>query len=296
MVATRQLAGHGVSNQTIHTAVRGRFLFRAVRSVYSVGRPEVSIFGIWMACVLAAGEGAALAGLSAASAMGFEKRHVSPVYVVRPGHDGYRTRAHLKAHGHSRRVDLRAQRCRWLRDQHITRVRGIPTLHAEPALLQLAGQLDPERFQHRFWEADRIKGLDQRRLDACVEAGRGLKGAAVFREAVDCRLPHIDEALSLLETLLMALVRRENLPPPVINRTLEGHLVDFRWPLHGLVVEVDGYEFHRGRGAFERDAETDNDLRAAGWTVLRFTYRMLEYRPEYVKETILRALRGPAPT
>jgi very-short-patch-repair endonuclease len=288
------LAELGVPAETITYGLRSNFLFRVFTGVYSVGRPGISEHGLWMACVLASGRGAALAGRTAAIVWGFQNRPQSPVCVVRPGSEGRKEWARLKAHGHNSRARLATSRCRWLEDEHITRFQGIPILQLEPLLLQLAGQMSGESFQYAFWEADRKKGLNDRRLERCVELSRGLKGGADFRESVDCRLPHIQDALSLLEVLLMDLCRREHLPPPEVNRNEQGHLVDFRWSDRRLAVEVDGYEFHRGHGSFERDAERDNDLRAAGWTVLRFTYRMLRYRPDYVKATILKALGSGA--
>jgi hypothetical protein len=289
-VSRQQLLGAGIPGGTIDAAVRREFLYPAIRSAYSVGRPELSEAGIWSACVLAAGPGSALAGRAAAKAWGFEKRHQSPVNVVRAANGVLRAGMSIKAHGHNRRARLEVRRCSWLRDEHVTRELGIPILQIEPLLLQLAGELNGEAFQYMFWEADRIRGLNNRRLEACVDISRRLKGGEAFREAVDCRLPNIEETRSLLEVLLKNLSQRADVPPPIVNRDAEGHLIDFRWPDFWLAVETDGYEFHRGHGSFERDTETNNDLRAAGWTVLRFTYRMLKYRPDYVIATILKAL------
>jgi hypothetical protein len=53
-----------------------------------------------------------------------------------------------------------------------------------------------------------------------------------------------------------------------------------------LVVEIDGRAHHSTVEAFERDRERRNRLVAAGWTVLRFTWRDLTTRPEYVVATI----------
>jgi very-short-patch-repair endonuclease len=38
-----------------------------------------------------------------------------------------------------------------------------------------------------------------------------------------------------------------------------------------LVIEVDGWAYHRTPDRFQRDRERQNRLVAAGWTVLRFT-------------------------
>ncbi len=53
-----------------------------------------------------------------------------------------------------------------------------------------------------------------------------------------------------------------------------------------LVVEIDGWAFHITPDRFQRDRDRQNRLVAAGWTVLRFTWRDLTERPEYVIATI----------
>ena len=56
-----------------------------------------------------------------------------------------------------------------------------------------------------------------------------------------------------------------------MNTHLEGEEVDCHWPDRMLVVEVDG-PGHRDRPPARRDdARKDGKLRAAGYTVLRFT-------------------------
>jgi very-short-patch-repair endonuclease len=64
-----------------------------------------------------------------------------------------------------------------------------------------------------------------------------------------------------------------------------GHEVDFHWPDHRLIVETDGWRFHRHRRRFESDRARDAQLQAAGWTVLRFTWRQV------VRETLLVTVR-----
>lgn len=43
-----------------------------------------------------------------------------------------------------------------------------------------------------------------------------------------------------------------------------------------LLVEIDGFEYHADRSAFEADRRRQNELVLAGWTVLRFTWAMLD--------------------
>jgi very-short-patch-repair endonuclease len=68
--------------------------------------------------------------------------------------------------------------------------------------------------------------------------------------------------------------------------------VDFLWPEQRLIVEVDGYEFHRSREAFERDRARDAALLAAGHRVMRVTWRQLTSEPRRLIATFVSALAG----
>jgi very-short-patch-repair endonuclease len=58
-----------------------------------------------------------------------------------------------------------------------------------------------------------------------------------------------------------------------------------------LVIEIDGLAFHVTPEQFQADRHRQNRLMAAGWTVLRFTWRDLTERPAYVISKI-RAMRA----
>jgi very-short-patch-repair endonuclease len=66
--------------------------------------------------------------------------------------------------------------------------------------------------------------------------------------------------------------------------------VDFLFPAHHVVVETDGWRYHRTRTAFERDRRRDATLTRAGYRVLRFTHDQLERDAETVARTITAAL------
>jgi very-short-patch-repair endonuclease len=53
-----------------------------------------------------------------------------------------------------------------------------------------------------------------------------------------------------------------------------------------IAVEVDGYGEHSKRDTFQRDRTKQNDLIAAGWMVLRFTWTDLTDHPDDVIATI----------
>ena len=64
---------------------------------------------------------------------------------------------------------------------------------------------------------------------------------------------------------------RLDLPEPLVNMHLLGREVDFHWPDHGVVVEVDG--IHGLPWTVADDSGRDKAQLAAGWTVLRFSAR-----------------------
>lgn len=61
-----------------------------------------------------------------------------------------------------------------------------------------------------------------------------------------------------------------------------------------LVVECDSYEWHGNRAGFRKDVRRYTLLAAEGWTVLRFTWEDVMFRPEWVREVLVRAIGGDA--
>jgi very-short-patch-repair endonuclease len=66
--------------------------------------------------------------------------------------------------------------------------------------------------------------------------------------------------------------------------------VDLLFEEQRVAVEIDGWSTHRDRATFQRDRATQNQLVAAGYLVLRFTWDDLTSRPAYVVSTIRQAL------
>jgi very-short-patch-repair endonuclease len=80
-----------------------------------------------------------------------------------------------------------------------------------------------------------------------------------------------------LERDFLELVRDAGLSDPQCNVIVDDELVDFFWPAHNLVVEVDGFLFHRTRRPFEDDRRRDAKHAVAGRLVLRVTERRMKY-------------------
>ncbi len=128
--------------------------------------------------------------------------------------------------------------------------------------------------------------LGQPELDRAVEQAQVLRLAT--REEIAARLPRrgrraLTAALyddpqltrSAAERRLLALIRQARLPRPETNVRVQGYEVDLLWRRQRLIVEVDGFAYHSTRHAFERDRARDATLQAAGYRVVRITWRQI---------------------
>src|SRR5262249_4503743 len=92
------------------------------------------------------------------------------------------------------------------------------------------------------------------------------------------------------ERILRRYLRAAALSQPLTNRRIGPWEPDFLWPAERVIVELDSWEFHRDRAAFERDRRKDMALRDLGYTVIRITGRQLKDEPLLVIAHIARAL------
>lgn len=88
------------------------------------------------------------------------------------------------------------------------------------------------------------------------------------------------------------------MPAPRVNAWIEvpgdGVEVDFSWPQPRLIVETDGHARHGDRHVFEEDRRRDQQLVAAGWRVVRFTWRQVVHDRAEVARVLRRLLSSPS--
>jgi very-short-patch-repair endonuclease len=115
---------------------------------------------------------------------------------------------------------------------------------------------------------------------------RGPGYAAVRAVLADHRAAGASLTRSELEDRFFHLIDEAGLPRPRTNATVERYEVDAFWAAQRLVVELDGWAFHRTRTAFERDRAKADALKLCGYVVLQFTHRDVTSRPDHVVATI----------
>jgi len=236
-----------------------------------------------MAAVLACGEGAVLSHTSAAVLWGLLKPIDGPVHVATP-----------KASGRARRPGIHLHRSPSLSTPPQAQEPS-PSPSYPPQAGGRRGRLSPNltTFRHGIPVTTVSRTLEDLRA-ANLLAPRLLRRATRQAELAGHRLEGIatDRTRSDLEALFLALIRRHRLPRPEVNVKLGRWTVDFLWRAERLVVETDHWGYHRGSVAFEDDHARDLDLRAAGFSVLRFTDRQLEGEPERVAAAVAGELAG----
>jgi very-short-patch-repair endonuclease len=283
-VVTRgQLLTLGLGPDSIkHRISKGR-LHPIFRGVYAVGRPEVDQSGRWMAAVLSCGPGALLSHRSAAALWGLAKVASKDVIHVTVAKGEFRRRPGVRAH---RRADLGPE--------HRRQVQGIPVTDVVSTLVDLASCVPEWQVEQAINGADRLDLVDPETLRTDVRALPPRPGMACMRRLLGC------DALTDtgLERKCLALARAAGLPAPETQAHVNGYRVDFYWPDLGLVVEADGWAYHRTAAQQATDYRRDQAHVAAGLTALRFAERQIRHEPREVTRrlrTVAKRLAAPAP-
>lgn len=245
-------------------------LHRIHVGVYAVGHEKLSLRGRWMAAVLAFGPDSVLSHWDAAALWELAEPHGTRFHVT------IDTRA-----GIARRRGLTPHRSR-LDPEDRDRVDGIPVTSIPRTLLDLAEVSDAKGLRRAYEEAARLEALDMRALERVLARAHGRRGFVPLRDLLAYDPAPVTHTRSELERLFLDLVRDAGFPTPAVNVLVEGFLVDAFWSAARLVVELDGYKYHRGRAAFERDHAKHARLRLAGYEVLALTHLQLTGEQEWV--------------
>ena len=179
---------------------------------------------------------------------------------------------------------------------HTTSIEGIPATNALRTLLDLASLaakstrlVPPETLEAAVAEALHRHLINQAQLRDAVASHTGRPGAPLLRRlCAPSGAPA--RTRSAAERRFLRLIRSAALPQPEANVLLGNLEVDFLWREQRLIAEIDGFEFHGSRRSFEADRARDAGLQAAGWRVVRVTWRQITEAPTAVVANLAAAL------
>jgi len=239
-----------------------------------------------MAAVLACGPEALLSHRSGAALWGFGEEH--PGYIE----------ISVRRHHSVRRPGIRVHDRPGLWDRDVTSHRGIPVTSPVRTFLDLATVTGPKTQERAINEADKLEVIDADSLRKALDDHPGQPGIRLLRHVLDKHTFRLSD--DELERLFRPLAAAAGLPTPLTKVMVDEFEVDFFWPELGLVVETDGWRYHRTPSAQTRDALRFQVHVAAGRTPLRFSHYQVKYEPRHVEDILRKTvsnLRGhPAPS
>ena len=277
LITTHQLHVAAVGRGEVRRRVERGTLHRRYRGVYLVGHPIPLPGARELGAVLACGHRAFISHRSAAGLWGLASAPTDDVDIT------------VVARGCRSRDGLRVHRVESLSREDRAERRGIPVTAPARTLIDFASTTGAEEAERAIAEAFALRLVTESQFRAALDRAPGRAGVARVQTILG-QPGGPKRTRSGGERAMLRLVRAAHLPAPRTNYPVAGYSADFCWPDQRVIVEIDGYDFHSGRPAFERDHRRDIVHKNAGYEVLRFTARQLAEEPLLVITTIARAL------
>ena len=280
VLSRRQLVSLGLGEWAIEYRLRSGRLHPLYRGVYAVGHTAISVHAARLAAVLAIGPQTWLSVRSGAAHWGMRMTARTRVEVTTAR--SVRSRPGIHVHHGA------------LEPDEVTVHDGIPVTSPPRTLLDLAGVVSRHQLERAVNQAEvlRLTGaLSLADLVARYPRRPGVPALRAILATADLASP---PTRSELEDRFLAFLDDHGLPRPRINTPIAGLVIvpDCQWPAERVVVELDGYRFHGTRAAFESDRARDRTLQAAGYRVIRVTWRQLTSEPAAVASALRAMLDG----
>lgn len=277
VIARTQLLAAGVADRTIYRLVAKGQLHRLHLAVYAVGHTAPAPLTEETAALLACGDHVVLSHQSAAQLWKLLPAGGGLIHVTIRGRNG------------ARPSGVRLHRTDSLSRGEVRILERLPVSSPLRTLIDIAPSLDARTFERAVEQALIQRLVTERQLAAAAASSDGRRGAARLAALLEAQREPANTR-SKAEERFRSLIRAAQLPEPKVNVRVHGYLVDFYWPGLGVVVEVQGYKFHSGRTAFERDTRKGAKLTAAGLSVSYVTWIQMDDEPYAVVARVAQAL------
>ena len=172
-------------------------------------------------------------------------------------------------------------RARNLVEEDRALVDGIPVTSVARSQLDLAWKLRPDHLPRLLARSEELGLLDLDSINAVIERNRGHHGAKRLRHALAIYEPAI-WARSDFERHFVDRLVAAGLPRPATGWNEQGHEIDVYWPERRFGIELDAFETHGTRQAFEIDHERDFDFALAEIDMRRVSERQFRRDPDKI--------------
>ena len=281
VVARWQLLPLGVTRHEIATRLASHRLIELHRGIYLVGAvPSEHAYA----------QAALLAMKGTGTLSHFSAAHIWKLRTYPPQADPWLT---ADLGGGLERPGIHVHRAA-LRDADIRTRHGLAVTSPPRTVLDCAA-LIADAYEYEALVAEvKFRGLaSEKELRAQAERNARKRGVPLLREVLD--LPGGPRRTrSRGERAFLWLLRQEGIDGYETNSKAFGPELDFVWPAERFAVEVDAWESHSGKVAFERDREKIAALGARGIQVMPVTRRQIETDRRRVANQVRSALRARA--
>jgi very-short-patch-repair endonuclease len=284
LITLEQLRVAGITDDQVESRLSSGRLLRIRPRVYTVPGAPPTFEQAVLAAALTVGSDAVASHASAAALWGLPFAEQDALELTT-------SRSHWV-----RLAGVRSHRTiAFLRCEHTVR-KHIPITTVARTLVDLSSRLSVSQLGRMTDDALRQGTLRLEDLRRCVAGLAPARGRRPKRiEAVlTRRLPGYEPGDSALEMRFVRGLLAAGLPELVqqyrVRIGARRYRIDLAYPDEKLAIELDGWETHRMRSAFDEDRARANDLVVAGWHVLRFTSSMTDEQAVSTVRSALAAL------
>lgn len=283
IVRIEQLYELEVSYSHVKTLIKNHVLTREAKGVYSLSGAQQSWLHQAYKAVACCGRNALLSHESVLMLYGLLPKE--PLWGTRKNRPNYRKH---QIHVLSPRKEFKFQNVYFHRSLNFPKQNasgvtlGIPHVPIERSIIDCAQQLTmteldfvldqaffkklttPDKVLHELIVNRSAPGREKKKLKVLINFYLNHGKHKQSESALELR---IERVLSTISNVKLS--RQVNVRINAKNYRIDLAIVDKK-----IAIEIDGYEYHRSPDKFHNDRARQNDLVAAGWTVLRFTSEM----------------------
>jgi hypothetical protein len=168
---------------------------------------------------------------------------------------------------------------------------GIPVTSVARTLLDLAIRANPQQMERLLERAEELGLLDLYEVEDVLDRAGGHRGRGRLRRALALYQPDPAFTRSRFEKQFRRLVIRAGIAAPSMNFNAHGYELDAYWPELRFAVELDLFETHGSRAAFERDRLRQEELKLLGIEMIRVTKPRLDAEPDAVLRNLATLLK-----
>jgi hypothetical protein len=159
---------------------------------------------------------------------------------------------------------------------------GIPVTAVPRTLLDLAIRARPDQIDGYLERAEDRELLDVRAVEDVLSRAGGHRGRGRLAQGLAIYRPDPAFTRSKFERHFRLAVTAAGLPVPSMNFNAAGFELDAYWPDLRFAAELDLFETHGSRAAFERDRHRQEELKLLGIEMIRITAPRLKREPRAV--------------